>query len=215
MRDEDLRKNIVAEIHFEPSVDATNIGVNVKDGIVTLTGHVRSYAEKFATERAVRRVRGVRAIAEEIEVQYPDAKKTADDQIAARALKILAWDTTIPHETIQITVQKGLVTLTGYVGWYFQKDAAESAIRKLSGVIGIDNSIEVKPPIEAGDVKGHIENALRRNAEVEAGGLQVLVSRNRVILYGRVHSWRERDAVARAAWSVPGVVQVENNLSID
>ena len=145
MSDIQLRQNVLDELEFEPSIDAAHIGVTVDDGVVTLTGHLSSYAEKIAAEEAVRRVKGVRAIAEEIEVRYPGQKQTSDDEIAKRALNILQWDTFLPHENIRLTVHKGLVTLTGEVQWYFQKSGAEKAIRKLSGVTGVVNDITVKP----------------------------------------------------------------------
>ncbi len=215
MNDEDLRQRIIDELEFEPSLTATNIGVAVEKGIVTLSGHVANFAEKYAAEQAVRRVKGVRGIAEEIEVRYPDAKKTADDQIAQRAVAIIAWDTTIPDDAVQVKIQKGWVTLTGKLDWHYQRAAAEDAVRKLSGVVGVTNFIEVKPAVQGGDVKKRIENALKRNAEIEAGGIQIKVSDNKVVLDGHVHSWHERAAVERAAWSVPGVTSVDDRLSIN
>ena len=170
MSDIQLRQNVLDELEFEPSIDAAHIGVTVDGGVVTLTGHLSSYAEKIAAEEAVRRVKGVRAIAEEIEVRYPGQKQTSDDEIAKRALNILQWDTFLPHENIRLTVHKGLVTLTGEVQWYFQKSGAENAIRKLSGVTGVVNDITVKPAAKVADIKSKIEDALKRHAEVEAEG---------------------------------------------
>jgi osmotically-inducible protein OsmY len=214
MQDQDLRQRIIDELEFQPSINAANIGVAVEKGIATLTGHVASFAEKYDAEHAVRRVKGVRGIAEEIEVRYPNEKKTADDQIAARALSIIAWDTTIPADAVQVKVQKGWITLTGTVHWHFQKAAAEDAVRKLSGVVGVTNLIEVKAAVQADDVKKRIENALKRNAEIEAGGIQIKVTDNKVVLDGHVNSWHERTQVERAAWSVPGVTSVEDHLAI-
>jgi osmotically-inducible protein OsmY len=214
MRDLDLRQNIVDELEFEPSIDAANIGVAVENGIVTLTGHVASYIEKTAVETAVKRVKGVRAIAEEIEVRYPERKHHADDEIASRALDIIAWDTALPDGTIEVKVQKGWVTLTGEVRWHFQRMAAEQAIMKLGGVVGVSNLLTIKPTASASDVKNRIEDALRRYAEVEASQIKVRVADNRVILEGGVRAWNERSAAEHAAWSVPGVVSVENRLSI-
>ena len=214
MSDIQLRQNVLDELEFEPIIDAAHIGVTVDDGVVTLTGHVSSYAEKIAAEEAVRRVKGVRAIAEEIEVRYPGHKQTSDDEIAKRALNILQWDVFVPHENIRLTVQKGLVTLTGEVQWYFQKSGAENAIRKLSGVTGVVNDITVKPAAKVANVKSKIEDALKRHAEVEAKGIRVTVLNDEVTLDGKVASWDERQAVISAAWSAPGVRLVEDNLTI-
>ena len=214
MSDIQLRQNVLDELEFEPSIDAAHIGVTVDDGVVTLTGHLSSYAEKIAAEKAVRRVKGVRAIAEEIEVRYPGQKQTSDDEIAKRALNIFQWDTFLPHENIRLTVHKGLVTLTGEVQWYFQKSGAEKAIRKLSGVIGVVNDITVKPAAKVANVKSKIEDALKRHAEVEAEGIQITVLNDEVTLNGKVASWDERQAVITAAWSAPGVRLVEDHLTI-
>jgi osmotically-inducible protein OsmY len=215
MDDKQLRQNIIDELEFEPSVDAQDIGVAVSEGIVTLSGHVSSYAEKVAVQHAVQRVKGVRAIAQEIEVRYPGEKKTADDEIAKRALNILKWDAVIPGAAVRVTVQKGWVLLTGEVDWQFQKKAAEDAIRKLSGVTGVSNSITIKPRVSASDIKKKIEDALARNAHVEARAIRVNVSDgNKVRLEGAVDSWDDRDVVENAAWSVPGVQSVDDRLAI-
>ncbi len=214
MKDDELRQHIIDELDFEPSLDAASIGVAVDDGIITLSGHVASYAEKVAAEHAVRRVKGVRGIAQEIEVRYPDAKKTADDQIAKRAVDILAWNTTIPDGAVQVKVQQGWVTLSGKVDWQFQRISAADAVRKLSGVTGVSNLIEVKPEVHPADIQSSIEGALKRSAALEAHGIRIQVDGSKVILDGLVHSWHERDAAERAAWSVPGVVAVSNNLAI-
>jgi osmotically-inducible protein OsmY len=214
MSDIQLRQNVLDELEFEPSIDAAHIGVTVDGGVVTLTGHLSSYAEKIAAEEAVRRVKGVRAIAEEIEVRYPGHQQTSDDEIAKRALNILQWDTFVPHENIKLTVHKGLVTLTGGVQWFFQKRGAENAIRKLSGVTGVVNNITVKSAVKVANIKSKIEDALKRHAEVEAKGVRVTVLNDKVTLDGEVASWGERWAVNTAAWSVPGVRFVEDNLSI-
>ena len=156
MADKYLRQLVVDELDFDPSVDAANIGVAVESGVVTLTGHVGSYAEKMAVERAVQRVKGVHGIAEEIEIRYPADKKMADDLIAERAINIIGWDTQIPRDAVMVKVQKGWVTLTGTVDWYYQKMRAELAIRKLSGVVGVANQIELKPRVQTTDVKSKI-----------------------------------------------------------
>lgn len=214
MEDLSLREYVLSELEFEPSVNAAHIGVAVENGIVTLSGHVGSFAEKLAAERVVQRLKGVRAIAQEIEVRFPGDKKTDDDEIAQRALKIIAWDTTIPDEKVKIKVQKGWITLSGDVDWYFQRIAAEAAIRKLSGVTGFTNSIAVKPPVQASDIKQRIEGALKRNAELEAEQIRVLVSGGHVTLEGKVKAWHERAVAERAAWAAPGVVAVVDHLAL-
>ncbi|TSD84052.1 BON domain-containing protein [Mycobacterium sp. KBS0706] len=214
MNDLDLRQRVIDELEFEPSLDAANIGVAAENGIVTLTGHVASYSEKLAAERAAQRIKGVRGIAQEIEVRTEAGRKMADDEIAAQAVNIINWDTTVPDEAVKVKVQSGWITLTGKVGWQFQKVAAEHAVRKLSGVVGVTNLIEIKAQVQASDVKNRIENALKRSAEVEAGQIRVHVSDSKVVLDGRVHSWHERDAAKRAAWSVPGVTAVDDQLAI-
>jgi osmotically-inducible protein OsmY len=193
MADTQLRQNVIDELEFEPSVHSARIGVAVEDGVVTLSGHVRSYAEKLAAERAARRVRGVRAIVQDIHVRYPDEKKTADDEIANRALSIIKWDAMTPADAIKVVVQNGWVTLSGEVDWQYQRKAAENAVRKLSGVT----------------------QAVARRAKVEADAIRINVhDGNRVAREGIVESWDERDAVQDAAWSVAGVQSVDDPLIV-
>ena len=215
MSDISLRQYILDELEFEPSVNAAHIGVATENGVVTLTGHVGSYAEKIAAERVVQRIKGVRAIAQEIDVRYPDAKKTADDEIAKRALSIISWDTTIPTDDVKVKVQNGWITLSGEVEWNYQRTAAEEAVRKLSGVVGVSNLVGVRPRVDGSDVKIRIEEALRRNAEIEAEGVRVAVSGATVTLEGTVASWRERSVAEQAAWAIPGVGVVEDRLVVD
>lgn len=214
MDDSILRQMIIDELEYEPSVDAAHIGVAVEKGVVTLTGHVESYAAKAAAEEAVRRVRGVQAIAQEIEVRYLGAKKTADDEIARRAIDILAWDVSVPNDRIQVKVQQGWVTLSGEVDWYYQKQAAEHAVRKLSGVVGVDNTIRLKPVAQMADVKRRIEDALKRNAVLEANNIRVSVAEGKVTLEGKIKAWYERQVAAQAAWAAPGVRTVEDHLQV-
>ena len=214
MDDKTLRQNIIDELEFEPSIDAAHIGLAVDDGVVTLTGHVSSYDEKLAAERAVQRVKGVKAIAQEIEVRYRYQLKTDDDQIAKRAADVLAWNL-VPADSVQVTVQKGWVVLSGKVDWQYQKVAAESAVSKLAGVSGVTNSIELKPHVEPKDVKHKIMAALHRSAQVDANNIQVSVIGHKVRLDGKVRAWYERRIAERAAWSAPGVTQVEDNLKVD
>ncbi len=215
MTDRTLREDIMNELDFEPRVNANHIGVVAEKDVVTLTGHVSSYAEKLAAEEAVRRVKGVRGIASEIEVRYPFEKKTADDEIARRAIDILEWDATIPRHAISVLVHLGLVTLSGEVDWQFQRRAAEDQVRKLSGVKGIVNNIRIAPRATVTDVKARIEKALKRNAEVDANAIEVSVDGSTVALDGVVHNWSEREAVERAAWSAPGVLNVRDRIRLD
>jgi osmotically-inducible protein OsmY len=208
-----FRQNVLDELEFEPSIDAAHIGVAVDKGAITLTGHVANYAEKEAAIAAVRRVKGVHAIADNIEVRCPSDKKRSDDEIAKRAVDILEWDTMVPGSSIQVMVRDGLVTLTGGVDWHYQKKHAEEDVRKLSGVHGVINNIEIRPSVQANDVKQRIEQALKRRAGINANAIRVSVpERYKVILEGNVHSWDERYAVENAAWSAPGVKSVEDRM---
>ncbi len=214
MNDSDLRQLVNDELEFEPAVDASNIGVAAKDGVVTLSGFVCSYAEKMAAERAVRRVKGVHAIAQEIEIRYATDKKINDDEIARRCINILTWDTTLPDDKLSIKVERGWVTLSGEVPWHFQRIAAESGVRKITGVTGITNLISIKSHVQATDIKRKIEDALKRSAEVEANLIRVVVTDSSVRLEGKVHDWREREIVDKAAWSVPGVMTVDDRMTV-
>jgi osmotically-inducible protein OsmY len=215
MNDKLLRNNVIDELEFEPSIDATNIGVTAENGVVTLTGHVPSYWQKAAAERAVWRVKGVKAIAEEIEVRFSTDKKRADDQIAQRAIDMLAWDASVPDDAIRVKVQDGWVHLEGAVDWQFQRQAAEADVRKLSGVLGVTNSITIKQAVQTPDVRNRIEDALKRHAEVEATKISIKVLSNGAVpLEGKVDSWDERRAVERAVWSAPGVRTVDDHISI-
>jgi osmotically-inducible protein OsmY len=214
VNDKELRQNVIDELDFEPSVDAANIGIAAEDGVVTLTGHVASYMQKLATERAVWRVKGVKGIAQEIQVRIPSDKKTNDDEIAQRALRILAWSSSAPPGAIQVKVQQGYVTLSGQVEWNFQRQAAELAVRGLSGVAGVINSVTLQPRASVVDVEDRIRSALKRHADVEAARIRVSIDDGRVELRGEVDDWGERIAVERAAWSVPGVRAVEDKLRI-
>ncbi len=215
MSDKQLRQDILDEFEFDPSFNAAHIGVVVDKNVVSLTGHVESYAEKLAVLGAARRVKGVQAIADEIEVRFPNQPKTADDQIAQRATDILRWNSVVTNLPIDVVVHNGWITLSGRVNWYFEKRAAENSVRKLSGVSGITNSILVKPQVDATNVKEKIEAALKRHAEIEANRVRIsVIGGDRVVLEGRVGNWDERRAVETAAWSAPGVAAVEDRLSI-
>ncbi|WLG47000.1 BON domain-containing protein [Pseudomonas sp. FP1740] len=214
MNDLSLRQSIMDELEFQPEIEAANIGVTVDNGVVTLTGHVKSYAQKVSAERAVKSIKGVRAVAEEIQVRPMKGAGTADDAIASRALNILTWSSDIPEQDIKVIVQKGWITLEGEVDWQYQKETAEMAVRKLSGVVGVDNRLTLRPQVNVEDIQRRIEEALKRNAEVDAQEIHVKVEGDVVKLEGKVHLWRERKIAERAAWSVPGVRQVDDHLRI-
>ncbi|CAN7635129.1 MULTISPECIES: BON domain-containing protein [Mesorhizobium] len=214
MTDLALRQNILDELEFEPSIDAAHIGVAVEDGIVTLTGHVSSYWEKTTAENVVKRVKGVKGLAEEIEVRLVGLKGTADDEIAKRAVDAITWNVSIPRDKVQVKVQDGWITLTGRLEWQYQKNAAAEAVRGLAGVVGVANQIEINPRASVSDIKKRIENALKRNAETEAQTIRVIVQDGKVTLEGKVRALSERQAAERAAWSSPGVRAVEDRISI-
>ena len=216
MTDTQLRQDIIDELEFDPSFSGEHIGVAVDKNVVTLSGHVDSYAEKLAAIAAVRRIKGVHAIAENIEVRYPYQNKTTDDQIAKRAVDMIGWDVHIPTGAVDVLVQdSGWVTLSGAVDWYYQRKAAEDDVRKLSGVRGVINKITIKPGVDTSNVKSKIESALKRHAEVEAKAIRVTVQNgNKVVLEGKVDNWDERRAVENAAWSAAGVSFVDDRLTI-
>lgn len=212
--DAKLREDVMEELRWEPSVKETDIGVAVKEGVVTLSGFVESYAEKFAAERAVERVAGVRAIAEELKVRLPSALTRSDADIAHAAANALDWDTEVPAG-VKAKVENGWVTLEGHCEWHYQRTAAERAVRYLSGVKGVTNLIGVVPKQPSpSEVKVKIREALRRRAETEADRIVVEASDGKVMLKGTVNSWRERSDVERAAWAAPGVSQVVDNISV-
>lgn len=215
MNDVELQENVLAELHFDPKLNSGHIGVTAERGIVTLTGHVSSYAEKLAAERAARQVQGVRAIAEEIEVRLPHHKKSADDEIAKRAADILALNSTIPSDAIEITVQDGWVKLAGEVEWQFQRADAQEQVGKLSGVTGIVNNIVLARCHTSPDMRQQIEDALRRHALFGDRAISVSVLQNgHIILDGDVHGWEQCKAAEEIAWSVPGVCSVDNRLTV-
>ena len=214
MNDRTLRQDIIDELDFVPSIDASSIGVAVEDGIVTLSGHVASYTQKTTVERVIGRVKGVKGIAEEIEVRYPGAVGTSDDEIAKRAVSLIKWSSVVPADKVQVKVQKGWVTLTGTLEWNYQKTGAADVLRHLEGVTGIGNMIELKPRGSSVDVKKHIEDALKRSAEVEAKGIRINVSGGKVTLEGSVKAWHERGVAEQAAWATSGVSVVDDRLTI-
>ncbi len=209
-----LQQRVIDELEFDPRVNAAHIGVSVRQGVVSLNGHVENYVEKYAAERAARRVRGVKAVAEEIEVRLPSDKKTGDDEIAARAVRMLAWDVAVPLGGIQVKVEHGVVTLSGEVDWAYQRAEAEYDVRKLGGVKAVINAIGVRPQINVSDVRAQIRAAFERSADLDADGINVSVTDGKVVLRGKGRCWTEREDAARAAGSGSGVGAVDDQIQI-
>jgi osmotically-inducible protein OsmY len=210
--DADLRDKVERQLDWEPAVTSTNLGVSARDGVVTLTGYVENYAEKMAAERVAKRTYGVKALANDIQVK--PLLKITDSEIAAKAVMALQARVDVPDEKIKLTVKEGWITLEGDVDWYFQKNAAGVAVKYLLGVKGVTNVIQVRPRVSTTEVKHKIEEALKRNAEVDARRITVSSTDGKVSLWGNVRSWMEKDEAENAAWAAPGVAQVENNISI-
>jgi osmotically-inducible protein OsmY len=215
MTDQSLKQAVLEELAWDPSVSEAHIGVTARGGVVTLTGHVGSYAEKCAAEHAVGRVSGVKAIAEELEIRYLYAVGHGDEDIAKQALNVLAWDLSVPKDEVKVKVEKGWIALSGNVNWYYQKKAAETDVRKLLGVMGVTNGITIKPSANAFDIQKKIKAAFERNAEFEAGNIVVNIEGSKVTLSGKVDSYYERTLAENTAWSAPGVTEVSDLISIN
>ena len=213
--DKQLQCDVLDELQYDPSVDASKIGVIVLNGIVSLSGTVASYAEMYGATHAAQRVAGVKAVANETKVELPSMHQRDDADIAQAVVNALKWHVWVPHDAIKVKVAQGWVTLEGAVDAKFRRESAEDAVRYLTGVKGLSNLITViQPAINSSEVKTKIENALRRATELEATRINVEVDGNKVVLRGNVRSWAERSDAERAAWAAPGVGQVEDNLTI-
>jgi len=211
--DDEIRNSVLFELKWDPKITSPDIGVAVKDGVVTLSGFVSSYWEKDAAEKAAKRVYGVRGVANDLEVKLITTR--TDPEIARDAVHELESHVSIPADNIKVTVKNGWMTLEGKVDWHYQKLLAESAVKKLRGVLGVTNQIEVKPQVTPTEIQSKIEEALRRSAELDARRIKVEVDGTTVKLYGNVRAWVEREEAERAAWSAPGVTKVENNITVN
>ena len=213
-QDRELQEAVMVELGWEPSIDAAHIGVAASAGVVTLSGHVKSFPQKVAAEQAAARVKGVKALAEEIVVELPHDVRRSDESIARAAVGRLAWDASVPANAVEIKVEKGWVTLSGEVDWQFQKEAAAQSVRTLIGVVGVSNQIEIKPTVNAYDVGQNIARALERTWFYDPNSIQVSAQGGKIKLTGRVTTWNARDLAGATAWSAPGATFVENDIVV-
>ena len=214
MTDRELKQHVQNALDWEPSVDATEIGVSVSEGVITLRGDVPSYTEKQAAERMVLRVFGVKAVANDLTVRPTDGYARTDTDIAQAAVAALTWNTSVPPNCVTVSVTNAWVTLNGILNWQYEKEAAVRAVRDLRGVIGVTNSIVLQSAVKPSDVQAKIEAAFKRSAEIDARRVTVATHDGKVTLSGTVRSWAERREAERAAWAAPGVTQVDDRLAI-
>ena len=212
--DKQVQQDVMAELNWEPSVNAAHIGVEVNEGVVTLAGHVSSYVEKLGAENAAQRVAGVKAVAVEMDVKLAGGTQRNDSDIAQSAESVLRWTSYVPSHQVKVKVEKGWVTLTGDVEWEFQRSAAVSAVRGLTGVVGITDMIAIEPAVTPTIVKSEIEAALKRRASRHAKSISVEVNGSDVTLTGIVNDWSERQLAKTSAWSTPGVRHVQDNMTV-
>ena len=212
--DRQLQESVLEELDWEPSLDASHIGVEVREGVVTLQGEVDTYAQKWAAERAAKNVPGVRSLAVDLEVKLPGSFKRTDTDVAMAARNALDWNASIPKDAVKVVVDNGWITLSGNVEWAFIRTVAESAVRGLLGVKGVTNRITIAPRIEPRDIKVRIEAALQRRAHLDASHIRIEANRGTVTLVGQVDSLAERDTIEQAAWNAPGVQNVVDNLTV-
>lgn len=212
--DSDIRRDVEDELRWDPDIDPTDIAVNVNNGIVTLTGFVRSYMQKYQAETDAKRVAGVIGVVNDIEVRLPGVDERPDPEIARDAIAQIKSELPYSWERIRVIVNKGWLTLEGEVEWNYQRERAEAAVRRIRGIKGITNSIEVKPRVAPTEIRRKIEEALRRAAEIDASRITVETNGGEVILRGSVRSWAERQEAERAAWAAAGVTKVENRIIV-
>lgn len=212
--DTQLQSDVMAELKWDPSFNAAEIGVEVKNGVVTLSGHVDKYAEKWAAEKAAQKVTGVKALAIELDVNLPGSSSRSDADIARTAENVLEWTTNWPKDHVKVLVEKGWVTLSGMVDYEYQRQLVSSAVRHLMGVTGVSNQVTIKSKLTSSTVKSDIEAALKRRALTDAQEIMVTVNGGKVTLTGVVHSWSERDMVSDSVWNTPGVTDVNDNISV-
>jgi osmotically-inducible protein OsmY len=208
--DAEIQHDVIDELQFEPSIDASKIGVAAANGVVTLTGSVPSYGEKMAAEETALRVLGVQAVANDLKIDLPQSHERTDTDIASSAVNVLLWDSLLPRNQITVKVSNGFVTLDGEVEWQYQRDRARMLVQSISGVRGVTNNITLKPQMLVGDVKMKIRQAFERSAETDAHRIQIEAHDGTIVLRGPVHSWVEKQDATRAAYSVPGVKVVQN-----
>jgi osmotically-inducible protein OsmY len=213
LRDDEIQRNVLEQFKWDPRIRPTEVGVTVKDGVVTLLGTMDSYTKKWTAEEIARRVAGVRSVANELEVTLPTGSRRINEDIARAAKQALEWSTSVP-DSVKAVVENGWITLHGEVEWHYQKQAAECAVRDLVGVKGVINQIQVKPRVKPEGVKRRIEEALKRAAETNAKNIEVETVDGKVVLKGRVHSWYEKEEAKREAWLAPGVREVVDQLAI-
>jgi osmotically-inducible protein OsmY len=214
--DEEIHRDVLEELRWDARVQPNEIGVSVKDGVVTLTGWTDSYIKRWSAERAAERVRGVRAVANDIEVRLPATADRTDADIAAAARRALEWSSLVPSDSIRVTVSDGWVTLRGQTNWEFEKREAERVVQRLAGVRGVTNLITVRPRLRAepAELKRKIEAALVRSAETDAESIEVDVEDDKIVLRGTVRTWAEKEEAERVAWSAPGVTAVDNRIMV-
>lgn len=212
--DHKLQKAVLEELGWEPSVTAAHIGVAANDGVVTLTGHVGSYAEKHAAEAATGRVKGVKAVAEELEVRLPFETQRSDEEIAAAVVDRLRWNVAVPRDAVKVKVESGWITLSGEVAWHFQREAAEQDISRLLGVTGVSNHISIRPKVNVANLSDDITHALHRSWFFDPTTITVSAEGGNVRLHGTVNSPHDRKVAAATAWAAPGVTGVENEIAV-
>jgi osmotically-inducible protein OsmY len=212
--DSDIKMDVEDELRWDPDIESTDIAVSVKNGVVTLAGFVPSYSQKFEAEKDVKRVAGVVGVANDLDVRVPSVDQRPDPEIARDAVNALKNDLPLSWQNIKVTVSDGWITLEGAAEWNYQRERAEEAVRFVKGAKGIMNMIEVKPKVTPSEIKRKIEEAFKRNAEVDADNIKVEATDGQVTLKGTVHSWFEREEAERAAWLAPGVKKVEDRITI-